>query len=169
MKEKWAQFIGYEGLYDVSTYGRVRSHPRNGTQAKKIHILKPSTSKTGYKRVTLSKNNNATYVSIHRLVAQTFLDNRDNKKEVNHIDGDRSNNKLSNLEWVTSSENHLHRIYKLNSNCLKECRRVRCLETNTVYSSIREASRAMHCDHKSIQRAAAGLYTKANNLHWEYQ
>lgn len=88
--------------YSVSDEGNVRSN-RTG------RILKPETlKKMGYKRVTLSVNGETTRVFIHRLVAQEFIPNTGNKSYVNHIDNDPSNNKVTNLEWVTHSENMKH-------------------------------------------------------------
>lgn len=169
VKEEWKPICGYEGIYDVSNYGRVRSYPRNGTRDKRVHILKPSITRRGDKKVSLFRNNSAKYATIHQLVAQAFIPNPDGKTEVNHKDGDPSNNNVNNLEWVTKSENHLHRVYVLNKNALKACRQVICLETGVIYKSVRSAARAIGCNHKSIQRAASGIYSQAHGYHWRYK
>lgn len=110
-KEIWKDIKGYEGVYQVSNLGRVKSLDRiiyckNGTKAYyKEKILKQSKQKNGYYRVTLSANNKQKKHSIHRLVAQSFLKDYSNELEVNHIDGNPANNKLSNLEMI-SFENH---------------------------------------------------------------
>lgn len=166
-KEIWKPVCGYEKLYDVSSYGRVRSHPRNGT-VKSVHILSYSMNK-GRKRVTLSKDDECRQFQVHRLVAEAFIPNPDNKPEVNHIDGDPGNNNVSNLEWATRSENHIHRVYKLNSNSLKECREVICLETGEVFPSIRAAAREIGHEHKGIYRAINGQYKQAYGFHWRYK
>ncbi len=98
--EIWKDIRGYESLYQVSNLGRVKSIPREGTKG---GFLKPSISKSGYLCVTLSKNNKTKRFPIHRLVANNFL-------EVNHKDGNKLNNKLNNLEFVTKSQNILHRF-----------------------------------------------------------
>ena len=105
--EIWRWIQGYENLYQISNYGRVKSFPRNGT-GKEVKILRPGFNKFGYLIVTLSKNNKPSYPRIHRLVAKTFIPNPENKPEVNHKDGNKFNNYYENLEWVTSSENNRH-------------------------------------------------------------
>lgn len=105
MKEIWKDVIGYEELYQVSNLGKVRSFPRKGTHTKKINLLKPSKNKKGYLQVSLSKNKNRKTISIHRLVAQTFIDNPNNLPQVNHIDGNKLNNCVDNLEWCTNEYN----------------------------------------------------------------
>lgn len=111
--EIWKDIKGYEGIYQVSNKGRVKSIPRynpenpNGTRSKEI-ILKPDTVKnnvTSYERVTLSKEGVTQRIFIHRLVASSFLPNPNNKPYVNHIDNNGLNNQVSNLEWVTGKEN----------------------------------------------------------------
>ena len=102
-KEIWRDVNGYENLYEVSNLGNVR---RKG---KRKNLYK---SLRNYYVVKLSKNNIKKCYSIHRLVAQAFIPNLYNKKQINHIDGDKLNNNVNNLEWVTQSENTKH-AYKL--------------------------------------------------------
>lgn len=107
-QEGWRDVAGYEGLYQVSNYGRVKSFRRRGNN--KDRILNPfRTSKKGaYRCVTLSKDGNDIRASVHRLVATAFHENPENRAEVNHKDGNPSNNHVDNLEWVTRSQNMLH-------------------------------------------------------------
>lgn len=98
MKEVWKDIEDYEGLYQVSNLGRVKRVTTNS-------ILKPLKHQQGYLRVRLSKNNIAFTKTIHRLVAQAFIPNPDNKPEVNHIDEDKTNNNINNLEWSTRKDN----------------------------------------------------------------
>ena len=101
--EKWLEINGYED-YKISNYGNVIS-----LKFKKIKFLAlVPTSTTKYFFVKLTKNHIEKTFAVHRLVAQTFIDNPLNKSEVNHIDGNKFNNKVENLEWVTKSENQLH-------------------------------------------------------------
>lgn len=136
MQEIWKDIKGYEGLYQVSNLGRVKSLPRkiynNGIIGKnkfyisKEKILKERIDHKGYFRVALCKNNIQKDYSIHRLVLENFVENVDNKPCVNHIDGNKQNNNLENLEWCTYSEN-LNHAYKLN---LKK--RIRNIETYCI-------------------------------------
>ena len=100
---------GYEGQYAITEDGRVWSHPREIVVKIGNKFLKPSvSSSTGYKTLTLKLRNEHKTHSIHRLLAQTFLPNPDNKPYVNHKDGNKINNSLSNLEWCTEKENSQH-------------------------------------------------------------
>ena len=102
MEEEWRDIKGYEGLYQVSNLGRVKSLDR--------YVINKSNKQQYYngKILTLSKNNSQKTIPVHILVAKTFIPNPESKPEVNHIDGNKTNNCVSNLEWVTRSENELH-------------------------------------------------------------
>ena len=104
MSEIWKDIVGYEGLYQVSNFGRVKSFHR-----KEPIILKPLVTRKGYLRVELYDGTNSQLRLIHRLVIEAFNPNNTNL-QVNHIDGDKSNNKLSNLEWCSGSENIIHAL-----------------------------------------------------------
>ena len=99
VEEIWKPMTEFPELYKVSNLGRIASYRQ---------ILAQSKINSGYLRVTLKVNNKAINRLVHRVVAQAFLPNPDNKKEVNHKDGNRLNNTLCNLEWVTSCENKQH-------------------------------------------------------------
>ena len=113
--EIWRDIQGYEGLYQVSNYGRVKSLERNftnginGCTIKHIdeHILIPQNEK-GYLRVNLYKNGKQKFCSIHRLVAEAFIPNPNNYPQVNHKDEDKANNKITNLEWCTAQYNNTY-------------------------------------------------------------
>lgn len=113
--EIWKDILGYEGSYQVSNFGRVRSLPRlkgskhGGVTAIKGRILKPLSGRA-YLSVFLLSNGKRLNVSIHRLVAQAFLSNPSKKEHVNHIDCNKTNNNASNLEWCTRSENARHAV-----------------------------------------------------------
>ena len=102
--EQWHDVGGYEGLYQVSNFGRVKSFHR-GT----VKILKPAL-KHCYLFIELNRAGNAEQILIHRLVAQEFIPNPDGKPQVNHRDGHKLNNYVDNLEWVTGSENQQHAV-----------------------------------------------------------
>ena len=111
--EKWKDIKFFDG-YQVSNTGLVKSKEKfikgYGSRIKhqKERILKSVPNHSGYHRLTLRSNNKSFNASVHRLVAEAFIPNPLNKTEVNHIDGDKSNNCVSNLEWTTPSENQKH-------------------------------------------------------------
>lgn len=114
VNEEWKAVKGYEGLYEVSSLGRVRTIERvvirsNGSPIPvRARILKPTPNiRFGYLYVAMYSENGRTSKSVHRLVANAFLGSQEGR-EVNHIDGDKSNNALANLEYVTSAENKQH-------------------------------------------------------------
>ena len=111
MEEIWKDIEGYEGLYEVSSYGRVKSlgqfvnHNYGGYAYRKGRILKPANNGQGYLQVVLYKNGYKKTFKVHRLVAEAFLDNPDNLPCVNHRDENPLNNIVSNLEWCTVKYN----------------------------------------------------------------
>ena len=108
-KEIWEDIKDFEGLYQVSNYGNIKSLPKNhryGSKSEKI--LKPKSDKQGYLVVDLSKFGKVKRYRIHRLVAQEFIPNPDNKPTVNHINGIKNDNNLNNLQWATYSEQNIH-------------------------------------------------------------
>ena len=104
MQEVWKEIEGYEGISQISNFGRVKSF-RYG---EKMRVLKVSNA--GYYTVALWKKGKATHCRIHKLVAQNFLQNTDEKPQVNHKDGNKLNNHVDNLEWCTASENTYHAL-----------------------------------------------------------
>lgn len=114
MKETWEDIKGYEGLYQVSNLGNVRSleFRNNKGVFKREKILKFS-QRSGYYTVNLSKNHKRVSKQIHRLVAEAFIPNPQNKKIVNHKDFNRKNNNVDNLEWVTQKENVLWSVERM--------------------------------------------------------
>ena len=146
MEEIWKDVPNYEGLYQASNLGKIKSLPRNGT-IQKERILKQTKDTNGYLIVGLHKDNKAKKVCVHWVIADTFIPKDENKKVINHIDGNKENNKLSNLERCTQSHNVRESIrlglqkpynekvvlqYDLENNFIKEwksaCEVQRCLK-----------------------------------------
>ena len=115
-KEIWKDVVGYEGVYEVSNMGRVKRVGKYRNQCAEWdsnHILRPGHKDNEYLFVNLSKEGKNKIKYVHRLVAEAFLPNPKNKATVNHIDGDRTNNVVENLEWATYKENNNHSLYVL--------------------------------------------------------
>ena len=123
MGEVWKDIEGFEGIYQVSNKGQIKSldmevkYPTGTIRIQKGRILSRG-KRNWYHRVNLCKNGKSYPYHAHRLVAAAFLLNPDAKREVNHIDGDKTNNCISNLEWVTGSENMKH-AFKTGLNSFK--------------------------------------------------
>lgn len=104
--ETWLDIQDYEGLYQASNLGRIKSlYKQIGFHYYKETILKPGRDKRGYPQVVLSKKGVRKGCRVHRLIAETFLPNPNNKRTVNHLDQNKTNNYVSNLEWATNQEN----------------------------------------------------------------
>jgi len=116
MFERFVPITRYEGMYDISNFGRVRSldrfcRNRWGTQRPvKSRIMVIGQTKYGYKQILLAKEGKSVKFFIHRLVAIAFIENASDYPQVNHLDGDKSNNCATNLEWVTSQQNCHHAL-----------------------------------------------------------
>ena len=129
MQEIWKDIKNYEGCYQVSNLGRVRSLTRkvktfNGERTSKGQLLKPLKTNNGYYRVDLKQSQKDKYMSIHRLVAETFIPNPNNYPIINHKDNNPQNNCAENLEWCTQSYNikyaYKHGNAKPTSGCFKK-------------------------------------------------
>lgn len=162
MKEKWKQIKEYPN-YEVSTLGRIKN---------KEKILKAYKTNNGYLHIFLSNKGKQKQFLVHRLVANTFLENPNKLKEVNHIDGNKQNNKVENLEWCTRKQN-VHHFF--NSNARKSTKQKRVsqydLKGNKIesYKSIRQASRKANIDAHYIIYCCKGLKRTASNFIWKYE
>ena len=145
--EIWEDIEGYEGLYQVSNLGRTKRLYKND----KEKILKLMSDRKGYLRVDLYKEGKRKTYTVHRLVAQAFIPNLENKLEVNHKDEDKTNNKVENLEWVTRRENNNYgtrneRIAKSQTNNKKKSKPIYGINIKTneriEFPSTREAERS---------------------------
>lgn len=118
MEELWLPVPDFEGYYEVSNLGRIKSLSRvvpvtNRVLKEKFNSM--HLKRDGYHSVLLRKPNVKKTIQVHRIVAKAFIENHDNKKVVNHIDGNKLNNYASNLEWVSYRENSCHYYRSLNS------------------------------------------------------
>lgn len=161
MLEEWRDIAGYEGSYQVSNLGRVRSLAYRRTGA--TEILSQKKINSGYLVVTLCKTKTKIML-VHRLVAEAFIKNPRQKEQVNHIDGNKTNNAVSNLEWSTRRENQLHAHYVTK---VKKNTPVRCIETGESFPSVREASRETGTNVSAISIAIHNPKRVASGKHWE--
>lgn len=152
---EWKDVVGYEGYLEVNDEGQIRStertvrHRNDSTMRIKPKILSSNPDPKGYLKVRTSVNNKKTSIKVHRAVAEAFIDNPENKAQVDHIDGNKTNNSVKNLRWVTNRENYDYSV----SNGLREGS-MKALEDNRdnpikkekVAASIRE-----RCSKKTYQ------------------
>lgn len=152
MIEEWRDIVGYEGLYEISNWGRVR---RNGK------IIKPGKNNLGYLQVALYKNGLQKHALIHRLVALAFLPNPNNYPEVNHRDEDKTNNAVENLEWCTRKYNANYSLAKpilqfdLQGNFIRE------------WPSVSKVEEEMGITH--ISSCCSGKYNTAGGFIWRFK
>lgn len=163
MEEIW-RTVTRNPSYQVSNLGNVKSIDREVTDSKgrtrkyKSIILKPSKDTQGYLLVGLSDSGTTERVFVHRLVAEAFILNPYNKPTINHIDGNKENNKVQNLEWATYKENRDHavRVGLLDVEKVREHARsfskpIRCIDTGQTFTSISDAARHYNVDNETIK------------------
>ena len=169
--EIWKPIINYEGLYEVSNLGRVKTLTKPGFSFKP-RLLRQRDNGFGYMQCQLMKNGKRNMMTVHRLVAQAFVPNPENKPQINHKDGDKRNNAVDNLEWCTNSENQIHkfRVLGIKSKGGRPKRKIICCETAIVYESAYDASNATGIHRGSISSVANHRcgYKTAGGLHWEF-
>ena len=140
---------------DGTIFGKVRGK------------IKKPTDNHGYDIVCLSLNNKQSQYSVHRLVATKYIPNPENKPQVNHKDGDKKNNKVSNLEWVTQSENIKHSIYEIGNKGHGAVKPKRVSRDGVVYESIRDAANATGIFQQLITDSIAGRPVPAFVGNWK--
>lgn len=166
--EVWKDIAGYEGLYQVSNKGNVRSLDRkvnflHGTKISRGKLLKPGANAEGYLFVTLSKNNIVRPARINRLVASAFIPNPGNLPSVNHKDKNRKNNNVENLEWCTVEYNNRYSSakkivqYDMDGNMIAE------------WDAISDASRETKINLSNIAQCCMGNRKTAGHYIWKYK
>ena len=167
--ERWTRIKDYPD-YLVSTFGRIKSFRTKKAKLDGGQIIKGGDSK-GYRNVRVFNRDGAKTVTVHRLVANTFIPNPDNKEQVNHIDGDKANNKVNNLEWNTHQENNNHAF----DNGLQPKPRMAVVQFtrdgNFVreFESVMEAKRQTGVDNSYIAKVCRGRLNHAGNYIWRYK
>ena len=173
MAEVWREIPGYEGYYEASTLGRIRSVSRDaigrwGTCQRRPTILSQTPNSNGYMQVRFSIHGQKSKPLAHRLIATTFLPNPDGLPQVNHKDGDKANNCAENLEWCTASDNAKHRVHVLGKQTGRAKRPVICVDTGTIYESSHHAARALGLNQGNILQVCNGEYNRAGGYHFKF-
>lgn len=183
MKENWRDIKGFENLYQISDLGNVKSLGNGNStdsRTKQERVLKLQLKKTGYLQVKLCKEGKSFYKRPHRLVAEAFLLNLENKKEINHINGIKSDNRVENLEWCTSSENQKHafekglqKIYRGKSHIQSKPIVQMDLENNIIkeWESIKQVKRELGFNICGIIKCCKKQpkYKTAYGFKWQYK
>ena len=169
MKEIWKDIKDYEGLYQVSNFGRVKSLKRKWVIKDKI--LKPTKNRNGYIMIILCKKSMKKNILLHRLVAEAFIPNTDNLPQVNHKDEQKNNNVVSNLEWCDAKYNNSYGT-KLNRYSLKRSKPV--LQYDLQGNFIKEWASAMECGRNGFQqgniiRCCRGKYKQHKGFIWKFK
>lgn len=169
IREIWLPVDNFDGYY-ISNLGRVLS-----TKRKFNIILKPRLSKFGYHRVRLFNSNGDAWVSVHRLVAEAFIPNPDHKPQVNHIDEDKTNNRVDNLEWVTPKENTNHGTRNLRAGRrISEIKRIPILQIkdNKIirrWDSAYTAQKILGINQANITKCCKGKRRTTGGYEWRYE
>lgn len=168
MREIWKDIKGLEGKYQISNKGRVKSLHYNWSDCKKVLI--PQEQKTGY----LCVNIGGKLRTIHRLVAEAFIENPNHLPQVNHIDGNKQNNRIENLEWISASDNLIH-AYKsglkvATSNHLKKKILQFDLDGNFLkeWECTKDIERNLSIHHSNISACCKGRLKTSGGYIWRY-
>lgn len=163
LDELWKQIEGYEGLYEISNYGQVRT--------RKNQILKANIINGGYEQVSLYSSSQKKSCLVHRLVAQAFIPNPKDKPQVNHIDGNKRNNAVTNLEWTSAKENMKHSV---ENNIRTDIKPVDMFSASgefiRTFPSISTAGKEMGIPHNNISRCCRKRYgyKTAGGYVWDF-
>lgn len=171
MKEIWKDIPEYEGLYQVSNMGRIKSLPRNGT-IKQERILKQTEDNNGYLVVGLHRNNKQKKMCVHWLVANAFIPKNIEYKVINHIDGNKHNNILNNLERCTQSHN-VKEAFRIGLEVPNNEKKVLQFDRNNNFikewKSASEAERKLKISQANISACCRGVRKTTGNYIWRFK
>ena len=177
--EEWRPVVGYEGSYEVSNMGRIKSLPKKrktygGTR--EMHypekILACVVKKNGYVEMSLQKNDKQMNEKMHRMVAEAFIPNPFCKPHVNHIDCDKLNNRVENLEWCTRKENARHAVENGRYYFPRKNKKVMKIDKNgnllKIYESVKSACADICANENNVMSAINGNQPTAAGYIWKY-
>ena len=163
MIEIWKKVNGFGDKYYISNYGNIKNIKTN-------KLLNPKKDKDGYLEIALSNHCKKKYYRVHRLVAEYFIPNINNKPQINHKDRNKANNKVDNLEWCTNQENAIH--------CFKTGRKIYTRKINQYtkdlifvkqWNSIKDASKTLKISHNNISSCCSNKLKTAGGYIWKYK
>ena len=169
MKELWKDILGYEGFYQISNLGEVKSMPKYCGNRPTKEKLCSQDCRRGYKSVGLCKNSVLRHKQVHRLVAEAFIPNPEKKPEVNHKNGIKTDNRVENLEWVSHQENLNHARNILGKKNAHPARKVIQIKNNTIitiFDSVLEAKNKTFIN--NISGCCRGTLKTAGGYKWKY-
>jgi hypothetical protein len=186
--EEWRDIDGFDGFYQCSNLGRIKRCKRRRSIhgivqiIEKPYIMRQTIRDDGYLAITIQYFGKRELFLVHRVICSTFIDNKVNHKEVNHKDGNKANNHIHNLEWVTHSENIKHsysklgrissfsgKIGKLNYNSIPVIKKTKNGIFVERYDSARSAYRETNIDYGHISACCSGKRKSAGGFIWEYE
>lgn len=166
--EVWKEVYGFDTLYEVSNYGRVRTKffKRRG-YTNSYRILTPVDNGNGYLRFNWSLNGKQKTVYLHRLVACAFIKNPNGYKEINHLDENKLNNTADNLEWISHKDNCRYGTRNKRTG-EKNKKPIICIENGIVYLSIKDAAKDLGVAVTAVSNCLNGRSKTCMGYHWKY-
>lgn len=173
MIEVWKDIPSYEGLYQASNLGRIKSFARNSTRG---GVLKQVDRGVGYYKVTLCKGGKTKQFNVHSIIAAVFLPNPNNYKYVDHIDENRKNNRIDNLQWCTAKQNLYFRDGVYRRAITRRGKDKRVISQYSLagkkikeFKTLHEAAKAVNGQAQNIWKVVKGKRLNAYGFNWRYE